>query len=541
MANIRADEVEETDPNTFEPGTFTKPEIDLNKVHFVEVFEEVDVLGKVWKKSNAKKDNTEESLAKYDGEWEVESPSKIVLEGDLGLVVKSKAKHHAVAAVLPKPIKFDEDVLVVQYEVKYQEGQECGGGYLKLLSEGAEKNIQGFTDGTEYTIMFGPDKCGPQSKVHFILKIENPINKTISEHHAAQPKTVADFTDGKTHLFKLVLKKNNDFSVYLDDYSIIYGNLVSDLQPSIQPPKQIDDPNDKKPEDWDEREKIVDESASKPNDWDEEAPREIEDVNAVQPSDWLTDEEPLIPDPAAEKPVDWDDEMDGEYEAKKIQNPKCIGISGCGEWKTPMIPNPAYKGKWAPPLIANPKYKGKWLPRMIDNPNFYEPNPFIQLKSISAVGFELWTINNNILFDNLLIASDEDVAQEFAKATYTVKRQFEDSLEASENPSHGFFKTLISATEERPYLWAVYILAVLIPVIAISAYFFGQKSGPTYDQFKKNDEVVEDEEDEIPEGELIEDPVESQPSAGESGNESEKTGKSPKVRRRGGKVRKVDE
>lgn len=146
----------------------------------VEIFEEVEVLGKRWKQSSAKKDNTEESLAKYDGEWKVALPSKVVLTGDLGLVVKSKAKHHAIAAVLPKPITFEEDVLVVQYEVKYEEGQECGGGYLKLLSEGAEKNIQGFTDATEYTIMFGPDKCGPQSKVHFILKIENPVNKTIS-------------------------------------------------------------------------------------------------------------------------------------------------------------------------------------------------------------------------------------------------------------------------------------------------------------------------------------------------------------------------
>lgn len=59
-----------------------------------------------------------------------------------------------------------------RYEVKYQEGQECGGGYLKLLSSGAD--IVRFGDKTEYTIMFGPDKCGVQSKVHFIIKLKNP-------------------------------------------------------------------------------------------------------------------------------------------------------------------------------------------------------------------------------------------------------------------------------------------------------------------------------------------------------------------------------
>ena len=42
--------------------------------------------------------------------------------------------------------------------MKYEEGQECGGVYLKMLSEGAEKDIQKFHDKTPYSIMFGPDK-----------------------------------------------------------------------------------------------------------------------------------------------------------------------------------------------------------------------------------------------------------------------------------------------------------------------------------------------------------------------------------------------
>lgn len=31
-----------------------------------------------------------------------------------------------------------------RYEVQFEEGQECGGGYIKLLSEGAEKNLEDF-------------------------------------------------------------------------------------------------------------------------------------------------------------------------------------------------------------------------------------------------------------------------------------------------------------------------------------------------------------------------------------------------------------
>ena len=35
----------------------------------------------------------------------------------------------------------------------------------------------------------------------------------------------------------------------------------------INPPKEIEDPSDKKPDDWDERAKIPDASAVKPEDW----------------------------------------------------------------------------------------------------------------------------------------------------------------------------------------------------------------------------------------------------------------------------------
>ena len=69
----------------------------------------------------------------------------------------------------------------------------------------------------------------------------------------------------------------------------------------------------------------------------------------------MTDTEP--PAAEAEQPEDWDMEEDGEWEAPKIANPKCTAAPGCGEWKRPMKPNPAYKGKWSAPLIDNPDYK----------------------------------------------------------------------------------------------------------------------------------------------------------------------------------------
>lgn len=99
---------------------------------------------------------------------------------------------------------------------------------------------------------------------------------------------------------------------------------MDDLTPPIVPPKQIDDPDDQMPEDWDEREKqvkvvffmewlrdiavfgrIPDPNAVKPDDWDEDAPAKIPDPDAVKPEGWLDDGPETIPDPDATMPEDW--------------------------------------------------------------------------------------------------------------------------------------------------------------------------------------------------------------------------------------------
>lgn len=83
------------------------------------------------------------------------------------------------------------------------------------------------------------------------------------------------------------------------------GSLLEDFTPPVNPPKEIDDPDDFMPKDWDEREKIPDPDATKPDDWDEDAPMQIQDPDAVKPAGWLDDEPEMVPDPTAEKPEDW--------------------------------------------------------------------------------------------------------------------------------------------------------------------------------------------------------------------------------------------
>jgi hypothetical protein len=99
------------------------------------------------------------------GQWEVEEPSISVIDGDKGLVAKNKAAHHAISAPFSKPIDFKDKPLVVQYEVKYQKGGNCGGGYVKLLEDGFQSSGKDFEDKTPWVVMFGPDLTCPGTKV----------------------------------------------------------------------------------------------------------------------------------------------------------------------------------------------------------------------------------------------------------------------------------------------------------------------------------------------------------------------------------------
>ena len=65
----------------------------------------------------------------------------------------------------------------------------------------------------------------------------------------------------------LIVNPDNTFEIRVDKQVVNSGSLLNDFEPPVNPPVEIDDPEDKKPDDWDEREKIVDPDAKKPDDW----------------------------------------------------------------------------------------------------------------------------------------------------------------------------------------------------------------------------------------------------------------------------------
>merc|ERR1712196_741802 len=120
----------------------------------------------------------------------------------------------------------------------------------------------------------------------------------------------------------------------------------------------------------------------------------MDDPDDKKPDDWV--EEKRIVDPDAKKPDDWDDEEDGE-------------------WEAPMKDNADYKGDWHVKRISNPAYKGVWEAKKIANPEYVDDDSVYKYDDFGFIGFDLWQVKGGTIFDNVIITDDKAEADTFAK------------------------------------------------------------------------------------------------------------------------------
>jgi len=254
--------------------------------------------------------------------------------------------------------------LIIQYQAKYEKDIECGGGYIKVGPKIADPAA--FGDPTEYNIMFGPDKCGYTKRTHLIFnyKGKNVLKKSDLAYKQD------DF--GVSHLYRLTVKQDNTVKVEVDQEEIYSGNMKDDWE--LLQAKVIADPDDKKPENW------VDTSM-------------MDDPEDAKPEDWVT--EKRMVDADAKKPDDWDDEEDGE-------------------WEAPMKDNAEYKGDWKAKRISNPEYVGVWEAKKIDNPEYVDDDAVYKFAEFGFIGFDLWQVKAETIFDNVIITDDASEADTFA-------------------------------------------------------------------------------------------------------------------------------
>merc|ERR1719235_295670 len=292
---------------------------------------------------------------------------------NVGLKTSQDAKFYGISAAT-KEFSNKDEPLVVQYSVKHEQGIDCGGAYLKL--GGSPFDGKKFHGETPYNIMFGPDICGMTKRTHLIFNYK--------EKNLLKDKDMRTESDELTHVYTLVVKPDNTFAVSIDGSEVESGKLADGWK--FLEPKEIDDPEDKKPSDWVDEAEMDDPEDKKPEGYD--------DIPAK------------IADPKATKPDDWDDESDGT-------------------WEAPQIDNPDYKGEWKAKRIKNPEYKGVWEAKLIANPKYAPDDKLYKYDKFSTVGIDVWQVKSGTIFDNILITDDVDYAKEHAEKTWKAQKDGE--------------------------------------------------------------------------------------------------------------------
>jgi calreticulin len=250
-----------------------------------------------------------------------------------------------------------------------------------------------FSGTTPYVVMFGPDICAETKRIHAILADHKGVG--VENTRQSYPGT-----DQMTHMYTFILRPDKTYAILLDREEQGSGYMYDDY-PAMLVPKMVPDPLAVKPEDWDEREKIVDGEDKKPSDWVDDA---------------------FIPDPDADKPSEWDDEVDGVWEPNQLSNPAYRG-----EWKPRLIKNFAYKGTWTRPLTQNPE----WTEDMEQRVGTW---------TVTALGLEIWQVKSGTIFDDILLTDSEEEAQQAAQVFLDTRPQ--------ERAAHRAFK-LKEAEEMR--------------------------------------------------------------------------------------------
>jgi len=324
---------------------------------------------KRWVKSDWKKsDGQAGEFVHTAGKWYGDAEAK-------GIQTSQDYRFYAISTEIPKLVSNKDKTLVLQYTVKFEQKIDCGGGYIKLMPTGADQ--KNFGGDSPYSIMFGPDVCGTSTRrVHLIFNYK--------DKNLLWKKDVKCETDQLTHIYTLILKSDNTYEVQIDQKQVAEGTLENDWD--FLAPKEIKDPNAKKPADWVDDKEIPDPTDKKPEGWDS-IPAQISD-------------------PDAKKPDDWDEEEDGKWSPPLIDNPEYKG-----EWKAKRIPNPAYKGEWVHPMVSNPDYKS-------------DPNLYLYEK-IKFVGFELWQVKSGSIFDNIIVTDSLEEATKFADETWKKNKDAE--------------------------------------------------------------------------------------------------------------------
>jgi Calreticulin family len=134
---------------------------------------------------------------------------------DRGIKPSSPNKKYAISSKFP--VFNASRTFILQYTLKTESVQECGGGYVKLLPE--HFNQQNFSSTTASLLTFGPDMCSFEKN----LLIEIPYK---GKKYFNKNKIKLDmYRDYYTHQYTLIIHSNNTLKVLIDNAEVYYGEI----------------------------------------------------------------------------------------------------------------------------------------------------------------------------------------------------------------------------------------------------------------------------------------------------------------------------
>ena len=292
-----------------------------------------------------------------------------------GLQTLDDGREYLISSKFKKCFNTTGKDLIFQFTVKLEGKIDKGQAYIKLLPSSMKQNT--FSKKTPFSILFGPDFRGWDRR-----HLEFRIYRNRTDYRTMQP--ILAFNDQLTHVYTLIIYKNQSYKILKDNFTDIESTLEEAF--NYCQPKEIPDPYEIKPSDWEDIEMIDD----------------PDDV----PPPWVKDVPQFIPDPTAKRPSDWDDEANGH-------------------WFPPLVPNPDYRKEWKPRQIPNPAFRGDWQPQMIPNPDYNPDEHFGKPEDLCFVGIDVEQDVAGSIWDNILVTDDFEYSQKVMEETFLSLQQTE--------------------------------------------------------------------------------------------------------------------
>jgi calreticulin len=295
-----------------------------------------------------------------------------------GLQTLDDARQYLISSKFKRCFNTSGRDFILQFTVKLENKVEVAQAYLKILPANLKQNQ--FSRQSTFRILFGPDILVYDRK-HLDFRVYR--NHTV--YTTFEP--ILCFEDRLTHVFTLIIHANQTYKILKDNFTDIESHMEEAF--CYASPREIPDPNDRRPADW-------------------EMVEYIDDPDDLPPPS-MRRGSPFMPDPTAKRPEDWDD-------------------AAQGTWTPPLIPDPDYRREWSPRKIRNPAFRGDWVQRNMSNPDHVEDPKFGKPEDLCFVGIDVDQDVAGCIWDNILVTDDFEYSQKMMKETFVAHQDKERAM-----------------------------------------------------------------------------------------------------------------